>query len=178
MSRYDLRTCRALPWVSYLRWFRVCFSVFIAAVSTWVAYGLYVEASDGMLSTLRFFGVALIFLILGLFTFVVAAMRAPAIDLTIDALGFRLEFERGSPDIRLWNESRTRFLGRFTDGASDTISQGRPVWSVYGRFGALSESFIPKSAFDELVSVSKSHGFVLSERRDRPGWTLYTIGRR
>ncbi len=51
------------------------------------------------------------------------------------------------------------------------------MWSIYGRFGGLSETFVPKSAFDELVKVAESHGLVLHETRVRTGWFLYTIAR-
>ena len=178
MSQYNLRAYRRLPWVRFVFWFRIAFSVFLAIASAWIVYGIYHQTIDATLSFLNLIGFVLILLILGLFVFVMVAMRPPAVELAIGESGVRLEFERGSPDIRPWSEVRTRFRGRYTGGVSDSISHGQPLWSVYGRFGALSEAFIPKPAFDELISVSKAHGLELNEKSGRPGWTLYSLDRR
>ncbi len=177
MSRYDLRSYKAMTWARFQKWFRLAFSVFLILVTAWVAYGAYIQAAKGMLSPLTLVGIVLILLVLALFTFVVAAMRPPAVDLTLDEDGFRLDFERGSPDVRSWQDWQTRLRGRYTPGARDSISAGQPLWSVYGRFGALTESFIPGPAFDELVTMAKAHGFALSEQSGRPGWTLYSLER-
>lgn len=177
MSWYDLREYRTLPWVRTLFWFRVGFSVFVAILLGSTVYGVYKQATAAQLSFPGLIGDGLIFLILGLFTCLLILMRAPATTLLIDEAGIRLEFGRGSPDVRTWSQGKTMFRGRYTGGIADSVSRGRSLWSVYGRFGALRETFIPKAAFDDLVSAAKSHGFTLSERMGRPGWTLYTIKR-
>lgn len=175
MSRYDLLEYRKLPWVRYVRVFRVAFAVFLVAVSVWVALGVLTQAVNANLDSIKIVGSALIFMILGLFLFVVSAMRPPAISISIDQSGVRLEFRRGPPDLRTWSGRRTKFRGRYTTGASDSISNGHPLWSVYGRFGGLTESFIPGSAFRELVSEAEGHGFRRREWSGRPGWVLYAL---
>lgn len=177
MSRYDLRAYKTMTWVRFRKWFRLAFSGFLALVTAWIVYGAYVQSADGALSSFKFVGLALILLILALFIFVVAAMRPPAVELTVDAHGLRLYFEHGSPDVRSWQAEQMRLRGRYTHGVRDSVSAGQPLWSVFGRFGALTESFIPGPAFDELVSTAKAHGFELSEKSERSGWTLYALER-
>ena len=177
MSRYDLKEYQSLPWVRLLFWFRIGFAVFVAVLIGSTVYGAYERVAAAEQSLLSLIGFVLISLILGLFVFVLLMMRPPATALTIDGEGVRLEFARGSTDVRRWNQPMTSFRGRYTLGVSDSVSRGQPLWSVYGRIGALPESFIPKSAFDELVLACESHGFGITRRDGRPGWTLYAITR-
>jgi len=177
MPRYDLREYRGLPRVKYVAWFRLAFTVFLGLLLLWTFYGTYIQSTDGMLDAVRLTGVILVFIILGLFGFVVAAIRPQAVDLTIDASGVRLDYLHGSPYVRSWEEPRTRLQGRYTIGDSARAYGGQPICSVFARFGALTESFVPKAAYDELVSMATSHGFVLTERDERQGWILYSLRR-
>ena len=131
MSRYDLREYRALPQVKYVACFRLAFSVFLGALSAWILYRTYLQATDGMLDPLRLTGVILIFFILGLFIFVVAAMRPQAVDLIVDASGLRLEYLHGSPYAKSWEGPRTRLQGRYTIGDSALAHGGKPICSVF-----------------------------------------------
>jgi hypothetical protein len=178
MPSYSLREYRTLPWVRFLLWFRVAFSLFLAVLTAWTAYEVYAQVMGSRFSLDNLTGSILIFLIVGLFAFWMVFMRPPALELAIDETGVRLDYERGTPDTRRWNDALTRFRGRRTDGVSDSISRGKPLCSIYGRLGGLSESFIPAPAFEELVAMANAHGFVLSERSGRPGWTLYSLERK
>ena len=175
MSRYDLREYHPLTWVKFLTWFRLGFSVFVVVLCASTVYGVYTQATSTKLSVVQLIGAALVFVILGLFGFLMVLVRSPATSLIIDETGVRLEFKRGPPDVRLWIRESTVFRGRYTTGVSDSVSRGNPLWSIYGRLGAIPESFIPGAAFDNLVQAAKSHGFTVRERRGRPGWILYTI---
>ncbi len=175
MTSYNLREYRTALWFRLRAWFRIGFSVFVAVMVAGVVYGIYRQVSAGKFGSMQVIGDGLIFFILGLFLLVVLLMRPPAVEFVVDEVGVRLVFDSGAPDVRPWGSERTRIRGRFTAGANDSISRGQPVWSVYGPYGGLSESFVPGPAFQELRSAAKVHGFVMTESSGPPGWTLYTI---
>jgi hypothetical protein len=176
MTNYDLREYRGLPWVRFMFWFRVGIAVFLLAALAWIISGVYQEAVGARLGTLQAIEFALIFGVLGTMTFMVTAMRGSAVNLTIDEWGVRLDYARGPVFSRSWTAEGVVFRGRYTRGVRDSISHGRALWSVYGRGGGFAESFIPESAYNELVSVAVAHGLRLTETNGHPGWTLYQIG--
>ena len=175
MTSYDLREYRTASWFRLRARFRIGFSVFVAVLVAAAVYGIYGQVSTAKFGSMQVIDAGLVFFILGLFVLVVLLMRPPAIELVVDEAGVRVVFDSGAPDVRPWGSARTRFRGRFTAGANDSVSRGQPVWSVYGPFGGFSESFVPGAAFQEFRSAAKACGFVMTERSGRPGWTLYTI---
>lgn len=175
MTSYDLGECRKAAWFRLRGRFRIGLAVFVAVLMAGAVYGVYGMVNAGRFGSMQLVGTGLIFFIIGLFILVVLLMRPPAVKFEIDEAGVRLDFDRGAADVRSWTSARTRIRGRFTTGATDSVSHGQAIWSVYGPFGGFSESFVPGSAFEELRSTAKVHGFVMTERSGRPGWTLYTI---
>lgn len=177
MTRYDLGEFQSLTWVRAMRWLRMGCATFGVIAAIWVGYGAFLQLKGGRLDSLHIVADALAFFILGCFLFVGLAGRGAASGLVIDGTGVQLIYSRGRPDFREWDDTQIILRGRRTDGVGDSIFRGRALWSIFGRFGGLSETFIPKSAFDELVGLSGSHGLILHESRGRPGWFLYTIKR-
>ena len=177
MTRYDLNEFRTLRWVRVRGWFGTGLVVFAAAAIAWASYGFYLREEQGGVTSVTLVGVVLGFSILGGMVAIGALLGPQAVGIAIDEAGVRLEFERGGPYSRRWDEPRLKLQGRRTDGVSDFISQGRPRASVYGRFAGLTETFIPPQAFDEMIVLAKRLGFRVSEQRGRPGWVLYTLRR-
>lgn len=175
MTRYELSEYRKLPWARFMRWFRVGLATFAVILLADSAYGFYHQFTAGT-DLLHNVGAGLIFFILAMFLAVAILMRSGADAMTIDETGVRLEYQRGAPVVRSWGSSRPKLRGRRTDGAKDSISRGKPLWSVYGPQGGLSETFIPESAYRELVQTAQRHGLQFTERAGRPDWFLYTIG--
>lgn len=177
MTRYDLGEYRKITWVRALQWFRVGLVAFAGLLIVWIAYGVVQLGGAGELSPVRILGAGLGYVILGGLLLMGLLMRAPARAIVIDENGVLLDYGRGMPDVREWNDSRTSFRGRWTSGVDDAISRGRAFRSVYGRHGAFSESFVPEAAFSELLAASRGRGFEYSETKGRPGWFLYSIRR-
>lgn len=177
MATYDLREYRALPWFRILFWFRIGFGVFIAALLFLILFGIYHQIETDSFGPMRAVGAGFVFLILGLLLLLAALMGPPAARLQVDEVGIRFEYARGRADSRTWESPRMKIQGRFTRGADDIISGGRPVWSIYGRFGGFSETFVPASAFEEMRASAEAHGFVMTESIGHPGWTLFKLGR-
>ena len=172
---YDLLTANQIGWVRGLQWFRIGFGTFSAGLLALVALGVYDRAAAGQLGLADTVGGILIFFILGVILVIAAVLRSPAIRLVLDDEGLRLVYRRGRPYCPRWNDARIDVRGRWTPGARDSISGGRPRYSVYGRFKGLTESFIPQEAFVELRSQAIAQGLRLTERPGNPGWTLYRL---
>jgi hypothetical protein len=177
MTRFDLRESNDFAWPHAVQWFRIGIGAFAVVFIAVVTYGLYQLITGHALSQLQAIGSGLSFWILGMFLLIAVLMRAPAAALVVDELGVRLEFKRGAPYVRLWSDPQLRLKGRRTDGVADSISRGRPRWSLCGRFGGLTESFVPEAAFNELVTAAATHGLHETETLGHPGWLLYTISR-
>jgi hypothetical protein len=177
MGSHDLRESNDFAWPRVIFWFRIGMATFAIVLLASVLYGLYQVITGPGLSQAQIVGAGLIVVILGLFLLVGLAGRSAAQELIIDQTGVRLSYRRGRPDFRPWDAPRVTVRGRRTDGASDSVSRGRALWSIYGRFGALSETFIPAAAFSELVDTARNHGLRETEQRGRPGWYFYVITR-
>lgn len=177
MVRYDLSSYRVLSWVRLMRGFRVGLIVFGAAGILWAVYGFYVRNNLNPTDSLSIIGDMLVMLVFGLFLFYWLALRPQALAISIDESGVRLDFQGGRSVFNAWSDPRVSFRGRRTPGVNDSVSRGRALWSVYGRFGGFSETFIPERAYDDLRLVSECHGLKLSERSVGLGWTLYTLYR-
>jgi hypothetical protein len=177
MTRFDLSESNDFTWPHAVQWFRLGLGSASVVVLAWVAYGAYKQVAGPGPNSLQIVGAGLIFWILGSILLVALLLRAPAAALVVDESGVRLEFRRGAPYVRLWNDPHVRFKGRRTVGVGDSISRGRPRWSVYGRFAGLTETFVPEAAFTELVNAAATHGFHETETQGNPGWLLYTISR-
>ncbi len=177
MTRYDLSEYADLG-RSLHRGARWGFGTFALVSLALVSYGVYQSEVGPGLNLIHLVGIVLVYFILGLFLFIALAFRLPARALEIDDTGFRLEFEHGAPYVRKWNDPRLRITGERTRGAGDSLSRGRPRWSVYGPMGGFSESFIPEAAFDQILRESQRRNFLFAERaQTRPGWYLYTLTR-
>jgi hypothetical protein len=177
MTYYDLEMFRVVPWVRFIRYLRIGSAIFAVVALSLSAYSVFRQAVGPGLDSLDIQGASLIFLILGLMLLYAFLMRPGARSLTIDETGIRLEFRRGPPDVRPWSNPRFRIRGRWTNGVRDGVSRGRPLWSIYGPYGGFSESFVPQTAYNDLVLEAGRHGLRVIERSGRPGWTLYTIKR-
>jgi hypothetical protein len=172
---YDLRQYAAMPWFKFRRAVRLGMSVGFVLLIIWDVTDVYRQLVDGSGNALGFIGAGVILLILSFLLFVALMMRPPALELTIDDEKVCLEFNRGPPDVRYWKADGVTFRGRYTAGASDLISKNQPIWSLYGRLGGLSESFIPREAFDELQTRARALGFRFTEESGHPGWRLYSL---
>jgi hypothetical protein len=177
MTRYDLSEFRTLTWVRITRWFRAGCATFGITFIGWTAYGVYLQAIGTGIDELHLVGLVLVFFILSFFVVIGVGGRPPANELVLDEAGIQLNYRRGRPDVRSWDDPSTSVRGRRTDGVQDSVSGGRALWSIYGRLGAMSETFIPKAAFEEIVRQANSHGLALRESISRPGWFFYRIKR-
>lgn len=177
MREYDLAAANQFGWVRGIQWFRIGLGTFAVVLLAIVAWGLYDWAVAGQLNSARVVGGALSFFILGMMFFTAAAMRSPAIRLVLDDEYLRLVYRWGRQYSRKWDDPRIEIRGRWTAGVRDTISGGTPRYSVYGRFQALTESFIPQDAFRELRTQASVRGLRLTERPGNPGWFLYRLNR-
>lgn len=177
MARYDLSDFRSLPWVRYLWWFRAGIILAGTLLGVWIAIGAYQLAAGPGVTPAQGAGVAMASLIVGLFLALGFMFRTQAVGLTIDMEGIRLDYRRGPPFVRSWKTAGLTIRGRRTDGVNDSVSGGRALWSVYGRFGGLTESFIPLGAYEELLRVSSAHQTSYHEKSGGVGWFLYQIRR-
>jgi hypothetical protein len=175
MTQYDLSESLDPRWAGVMLGLRIGMGVFAIVLLATTSYGVFRMAAGPGLDLLHDVGTGLIYFILSLFLLVAIIMRPAATGLLIDETGVRLQFKRGPPDVRLWNDAKLRLVGRRTDGVDDFISRGRPLWSIYGRFGGLTETFIPRAAFDDLVHRSDDLHLVRGEKTGRNGWFLYEI---
>jgi hypothetical protein len=176
MARYDLRDANNFAWVLFQRWFSLGLRVFVVLMGIAIAYdGYHVIAIRAPI--IQFVALGFLLWVWSLFAWISFRFRPPASYLTIDESGMRLDYNRGSPDIRSWRDARLRIRGRRTDGVKDSISRGKPLQSVFGPRGGYQESFLPRAALDELFQEAKRHGLGVSERFSRPGWTVYIISR-
>lgn len=166
-----------MPWVRGMRWARAGFGIFAVVGIGATTYGVYRQISVSGTSPLQVVGDALVFWILAMFLALAILIRPQAEALIIDAEVVRLEFKGGKTYVREWNRAGIRLKGRRTLGVRDGVSRGRALWSIYGRFGGLSETFIPEAAFNQLVTLARGHSLRLVERSGRPGWSLYTFSR-
>ena len=176
-QEYDLVAANQFGWVRGVKWFRIGLATFAVVLTALVAEGVYKKAVAGQLDSAHLVGAVLSFVILGLFLFVCAALRSPAVRLSLSDEGVRLIYRRGGPYLRRWDDPSIVIRGRWTEGVQDTISRGKPRYSVYGRFQGLTESFVPEEAFRALRAQAKARSLYLTEHSGNPGWTLYQLKR-
>jgi hypothetical protein len=177
VASYDLSEFRALPWVRVTPWFRVGLGAFAAAALALTAYGFLVRVWGGGIGIETAVGTGLIFAILGSMLVVSLLMRPSARGITIDEDGVRLDYGSGRQVTIQWGPQTEVIRGRRTEGTPDFISRGRPLSSIYGRFGGLSETFISQPAFQELLASSQSHGYEIRETDAGAGWYVYSLRR-
>jgi hypothetical protein len=175
MTQYDLTEFRWVGPIQFNLTFAVGLGTFAIAAITWLTYGVYVMTTGGALDPLQLVGTLGLYIIFAMFLSVALMTRTPAVRLEINDFGVRLAYKRGRPYARNWNESRLTLHGRRKSDVAPSGSSVQPLWSIYGRFGGLTESFIPKVAFEDLVRHAQAHNLRLSERPGHPGWVLYTI---
>ena len=163
-------------WVRRAWWTRTGFAVFSGVVLLWIGAAVVQMDLSHQITTTQVMGAALIFWILGMFAFTAARIRLPASELVIDDTGVHLLRDNGNDDLRRWKDTKLLARGLRTEGVRDSVSHGQPRFSVYGRTGALSATFIPRAAFDELIRVGEAHGFERTDRPGRrPGWALWQL---
>lgn len=176
-GEYDLVAANHFGWVLGVQWFRVGLGAFAVVLLAIVTRGVYEQAVAGQLDSTRLVGAILIFFIIGLMLFIVAALRSPAVRMVVDVEGLRLVYRSGKPFSQDWNDPGIDLRGRWTLGVRDTISRGKPRYSVYGRLGGLTESFIPEGAFRDLMAWARGRGLHRTDRPGNPGWNLYRLNR-
>lgn len=177
MTRYDLAEFRSLRWVRFMDRFRLGLRALVVGSGLGVAYNVDLALVVGSLSSARLAAVAGLVLLWGLFAGIAASMRASAAGLVVDDEGITLEYAHGRVDRRSWRDPRIRIRGRRTAGVDDVISQGRPMQSIFGPSGGISESWVPKAALEEIFVKADQLGLLVSEPDGPPGWKRYSITR-
>lgn len=176
MTRYDLRESNNFAWAHFQRWFSLGLRVFVILMGVVIAYHGYQVITTSS-PAIQFVALGLLLWVWSLFAWMAFSFRRAASFLTIDDAGIRLDYSRGSPGARQWGDAKLRIRGRRTDGVMDSISRGKAIQSIFGPLGGFQESFLPRSALDELFHEARRRGLTVSERPGRHGWMLYLISR-
>jgi hypothetical protein len=175
MVEFDLAESNRTRWARGMQWFRVGLAGFALVLGGLFGWGAYEEFRSKELDVAHIVGVVLISFILGMFLYMAAIWRAPATRLTIDQGSIRMDYRRGPPYVLRWDDPDLIIQGRWSQGVHDAISRGRPTFSVYGKNGGFTETFIPEAAYRELVAQSASRRLILAEVPKGAGWTLWSI---
>jgi hypothetical protein len=178
MTRYDLSRPLNPQWARFTFAFRIGMGAFAIILLVTTAYGVYRMVTGAGLDLPHLIGTGLIFFILGIFLLISILMRPAATGLVIDEKGVRLEYKRGQPYAQGWSDPNFVIRGQWTRGASGPASRGGPQFSIYGKQGGFSVTFVPETAYRELVVEAASRGLILAERHKGPDKVLYSISPR
>jgi len=172
---YDLTESNRFGWVIGLRLTILGLGAFAVLLLGWVGYGTYLRANSTGFDSAELVGLPALYFCIGMMLIIPALYRAPAAQLIVDDSGIRLNYSRGKPYSQVWSDPNIAVRGRWTPGVRDSISRGRPLYPIYGRFGGLTETFIPEAAYRDLKAWSESRGLILAEPPRNRGWTRYSI---
>ncbi len=174
-KEYDLTESNRFGWVTGIRSAMLGLRAFTVVLLGDISYGVYLMARSTGLDSAHLVGVPLLYFCGGMLLLVSVRYRPPAVRLMLDDSGIHLIYHRGKQYFQGWSDPDFVVRGRWTPGVRDAISRGRPLYSIYGRFGGLTETFIPEVAYSDLKTQSESRGFILAEPPGNRGWTLWAI---
>jgi hypothetical protein len=139
------------------------------------SYGVFLMAASTGLDTAHLVALPGFYFCGGMMVLFSVLYRAPAARLVVDGNGIHLIYRSGQPYSQDWSDPNIIIRGRWTPGVRDIISRGRPLYSIYGRYGGFTETFIPEVAFRDVKTRSESRGLILAERTGHREWKLFTI---
>ena len=179
MTDYDIRAFQRILWVRITFCARVAFVVFGVTALAWTSLNVYSQLRGGGFGALQLFVTVFLFLIPAIFLYIGIRTRTGATDLVIDATGVSLRYAHGRPESRTWSDPKIRIRGRWTAGAQDIVSRGKPMWSVFGLRNSMAEAFLDRTTFARLVAAAKEHGLTLMEEPNakQADWTIYWLAR-